>query len=241
MERRTFVKGMAAVGGTAAVGGLSGCAAAAVRAGPFLRELGGWIAQGVGFEIGQSAVDAVPDTINSLYTQLIDDEGEPDSDLYGWAPRLLDVSGFRGIVAGTFEDTNPFQRHRPVTSWSIHDNSGDKLRVPSVLSMGLAVLGAHLQDLSISRAERRHILHVNVWELVSGNESLDKASIYRAVNAEDRNIEVEWIPTRSKTELTQLEVRLGRVLKGDPPRWDETAEIGIASQKLWHRKDINGA
>jgi hypothetical protein len=242
--RRDFIRHGVGTGAVIAVAGglsLTSCGGAGIAAaGPFLKILGTAVVQGFGMKIGDALASDMPEWLRAGFDHLqgLTAEGVNQAVL-AVAPELADASQIRGLVAGNFVID------QKVHSQAVHDNNGQPVNLPSVMTLGLALLAKQKAEqlvaldptissdvaLALMRAE----LQLNVAGVADGEDSLGSKVRYRAVTVDDRSIEVEWDPTTSNTELSRLSVRRGLVLKGKDPIWEEDSsiEIGIPSYKLW--------
>jgi hypothetical protein len=240
--RRDLIKGAAAFSGTALLGlGGSGCGAAAlVAAGPFLEQVAVAVVAGLILDHADEAVGVLA----SAYDQLQRfDESKATQTIVAVSPIIEDVAEIRGLVAGNFVV------NEKAHSRAVHVQGSGSIELPSVVTLGLALFAKRRIEVATAgldqpsadeargmvAAQLRNELQVNILSVVSGEDSLGTKVLYRAITADDRNLEIEWEPTESYTEQSRLTIRRGYVLRGKDPVWEEdsTVEIGIPYYKLW--------
>lgn len=223
-------------------GSTSGCGGAvnASAALPYLGKLMGWLAQGFAMEAGRIVAGQIPREVGEAYSKLAAVlKGDGMEAVYGFSRVHLAGGRLGALVAGYLLDGDR------VNSRAVHDNGGELIYVPTVLSMGLGALGQKMLAASLNHESRpdretaaawvREALTVDTWEMVEGDDEIDKRGRYRALIAGGHNVEVEWDPSKSLTTQTRLTVRRGLLLQGRDPQWypHDSIDIGIPYRELW--------
>lgn len=237
ISRLTLLRAGAVGASGAILPALGGCAAAPSAA-KFLTMMATKLGEAFAMTVGTMAAEEVPAVVAGAFNRLKTAGELHGQGVYGYAQNLADVTGLRAAVAANFLVDGELR------SYSTHINSSENVTAPSVVTFGIAQL-ARVHRLAREKrkppaqhaaiqVELRAEFSINVWKLIKGDEDLNKFGVYRAITADNRNIEVEWDPTQSRTEQSRLVVKRGKVIKGMPPRWEDAQVVlGIPSHHIW--------
>jgi hypothetical protein len=220
---------------------LSGCAAAAVGVGPFVKTVAFTFARAFATAVAIETATNVPEGLGKLIEAVQNQFEAPPTEILVVRSGLLSKPE-NPILETVAAASGPTQEEVTV-SVGVQNGAQEILFLPAHVALGLGVLHGQLQTHFVesgylaedARVIATQALTVSDVVRTSGSNDLLKSSTYRVLMEDRKYVEIEWQPTTSLTKKSRIKASRGDVLNGREPTWIEgqVIETGFASLDLW--------